>query len=181
MRAATEEEPRKILHSNIFNYNNMNLYIYLPKIEWATPSSTINDGIHNVVFDFLCDYGFSQFVSEPTRLSNNVDSVGNILDVILSTDLLSVNVDDMLQPLGSGVTRRGDYLHAGVTYWGFTTAPAEYYEHAMTYFRRLFNNVHFVVCSDDIKWARDHLRGDDVIFSENNSHYVDMDMCAVVV
>ena len=70
--------------------------------------------------------------------------------------------------------RRGDYLDASVTYWGFTTAPAEYYEQAMTYFRRLFNNVHFVVCSDDIKWARDHLKGGDVIFSENHSHYVDM-------
>ena len=70
--------------------------------------------------------------------------------------------------------RRGDYLHATVTHWGFTTAPAEYYEHAMTYFRRLFNNVHFVVCSDDIQWARDHLKGDDVVFSDNNSHYVDM-------
>ena len=60
-------------HATTFILGDLNL----PKIDWSTLSS-INDGIHNVVFDFLCDYGFSQFVAEPTRLSNNVDSVGNI-------------------------------------------------------------------------------------------------------
>ena len=70
--------------------------------------------------------------------------------------------------------RRGDYLNEGITRWGFTTPPADYYDQAMTYFRRLFSHVQFIVCSDDIQWARDHLKGDDVIFSVNNSHYVDM-------
>ena len=77
----------------------------LPKIYWESMSSVI-DGIHNAVFDYLCSHGFSQFVTEPTRLNNNLsynheDSQGNILDVILSTDPLSINVDRLLAPIGS--------------------------------------------------------------------------------
>ena len=80
-------------HITTFIMGDLNL----PKINWSA-SSSANDGIHDVIFYFLCSYGFTQFVTDPTRFKNEPTSdstvpEGNILDIILSTDHLSIDID----------------------------------------------------------------------------------------
>ena len=89
-------------HITTFILGDLNL----PRINWATLSS-VTDGVHNVVFNYLSSHGFSQFVTEPTRLKNSIgnnsdeSTTGNILDIICSTDFLSINVDRMLAPIST--------------------------------------------------------------------------------
>lgn len=42
---------------------------------------------------------------------------------------------------------------------GYNTAPLSYIIKAMNYFRELYRNVHFVVCSDDNVWSQAYLQG----------------------
>ena len=74
----------------------------LPKIDWQKLDS-VNDGIHDLVFNHMSQLGFTQFVSEPTRYNNS--SIGNILDLIFSNDHLAVNIavniEDYHSPLGN--------------------------------------------------------------------------------
>jgi galactoside 2-L-fucosyltransferase 1/2 len=61
---------------------------------------------------------------------------------------------------------------------GHGTPPPSYFHKAMDYFRNLYKNVHFVVCSDDIPWTVRHLSGSDIKFSHNNTMDVDLAILA---
>ena len=37
---------------------------------------------------------------------------------------------------------------------GYTTPGPKYFKFAMTYFLSRYNNVHFIVCSDEITWCK---------------------------
>ena len=50
-------------------------------------------------FDMFSSMGFHQFVSEPTRL--NINGAGNILDLVLCNNPLSVNVDCVREPFST--------------------------------------------------------------------------------
>ena len=70
----------------------------LPKINWST-LEIANDGVHDVIYNCLSGLGYTQFVQDVTHVTVNGKS--NILDLIFSTDSLSVNVDDIDTPLGT--------------------------------------------------------------------------------
>ena len=53
----------------------------LPNIDWIENDLTL-DGIHDVMYDCFSSLGFTQFLNEPTRISNSGNN--NILDLILS-------------------------------------------------------------------------------------------------
>ena len=48
---------------------------------------------------YMSHLGLSQFVNEPTRLNNS--SLGNILDLIFSSDPYSINIENYSAPIGS--------------------------------------------------------------------------------
>ena len=64
--------------------------------------------------------------------------------------------------------RRQDMLVEENVYHGYRTAPLSYFVRAMLYFARKYLNVHFVVVSDDILWAKSQLPQsyDSVSFSD---------------
>ncbi|KAK2144543.1 hypothetical protein LSH36_748g02056 [Paralvinella palmiformis] len=57
---------------------------------------------------------------------------------------------------------------------GFGCPPPTYFINAMKFFRNKYLDVHFVICSDDMHWTREHIKGDDVTFVSNNPPEVDM-------
>ncbi|ELU12036.1 hypothetical protein CAPTEDRAFT_94631 [Capitella teleta] len=61
--------------------------------------------------------------------------------------------------------RRGDFITRNLQRNGFAVASLGYLIRAMERFKKKDPNVFFVVASDDIKWARNHLTGIDVKFS----------------
>ena len=74
--------------------------------------------------------------------------------------------------------RRGDLVNKGIRSLGYMVAPSDYYAHAMDYFRKMFQKVLFVVCSDDIPWVKEKLKSDRIVFSEKHSHLVDLAILA---
>lgn len=81
---------------------------------------------------------------------------------------------------GSKVTRvgihvrRGDMTEEFYKQYGYVTAPSDYFVKAMDYFRRNYTTVCFIICSDDIAWAKENIAGADVAFSVGNSEAVDL-------
>ncbi|KAK2145593.1 hypothetical protein LSH36_669g00003 [Paralvinella palmiformis] len=71
-------------------------------------------------------------------------------------------------------SRRDDLVQADWMKKGFGPPDVGYFRNAMKYFRTKYGRVHFVVCSDDLDWARRHLEGEDVTFVPNHSPEVDM-------
>ena len=61
---------------------------------------------------------------------------------------------------------------------GFGPPPVAYYSNAMKYFQKKYSNVHFILCSDDIKWAREHIVGDNITFVANHEAGVDLAIVA---
>ena len=85
------------------------------------------------------------------------------------TDLIKVGVH----------VRRGDVTLPEAYAKGYTTANELYLLRAMEYFRQLYKNVGFVVASDDIRWCKEKLQGDDVVFSEGLSSAVDLSVLSL--
>ena len=61
---------------------------------------------------------------------------------------------------------------------GFGPPPVAYYSNAMKYFQKKYSNVHFILCSDDIKWARKHIVGDNITYVTNHEAAVDLAILA---
>ena len=59
--------------------------------------------------------------------------------------------------------RRSDMTSRQHNNVGYTAAPLTYYLNAMTHYRNQFSNCVFLVASDDVRWCRKHVTGDDVI------------------
>ena len=70
--------------------------------------------------------------------------------------------------------RRGDLLDGYYHNFGYSVATASYFAQAMTYFRKRFQRVQFIVCSDDITWCREHIKDSNIAYSEGNSPGVDL-------
>jgi len=96
----------------------------------------------------------------------------------MADDFLSENVPEAWREqrfVRVGVhVRRGDLLQEYYKNYGYTTADREYFVKAMQYFRRRYSRVQFVVCSDDIGWAKDNVIGDHVLYSEGHKDYEDL-------
>ena len=53
--------------------------------------------------------------------------------------------------------RMGDvYLDKQLQKTGFRVAPTYYIQTAMDHYRKNYYNVHFIICTDNIKWTREH-------------------------
>lgn len=70
--------------------------------------------------------------------------------------------------------RRGDLKDNYFKQYGYVTAPSEYFTNAMEYFKSKYVNVQFIVCSDDIIWAKENLIGENILFSVGNTEAVDL-------
>ncbi|KAK6167750.1 hypothetical protein SNE40_021711 [Patella caerulea] len=71
--------------------------------------------------------------------------------------------------------RRGNKLEAYYVKYGYKVAPAHYIVRAMKYFSDRFQNLTFVVVTEDQKWAMDNIpENNDVIFMKKNDAVVDM-------
>ena len=70
----------------------------LPDIDWAN-HITIHDGVDDIFMNCMSTLGMTQFVREPTRLSHS--NAENILDLILSSDISSVQISDTLPPIST--------------------------------------------------------------------------------
>ena len=70
--------------------------------------------------------------------------------------------------------RRGDATQRIWIKRGMGPPPLSYFRKAQNYFTSRFKNVYFVICSEDLKWARANLAGDNVVFSNNNNAGLDM-------
>ena len=65
--------------------------------------------------------------------------------------------------------RRTDMLTKGSKEWGRIIASKQYVLKAISFFRKRFKNAHFIVCSDDLRWSRNTIKGSDVTFSSNEA------------
>lgn len=81
--------------------------------------------------------------------------------------------------------RRGDMIDQRLRDYGYTVATRDYFQSATRYFAERYQNVQFVVCSDNVKWCHDNLPAAadigvniDMVFSENKSPEVDLAILA---
>ncbi|CAH1791820.1 unnamed protein product [Owenia fusiformis] len=98
------------------------------------------------------------------KFSKTVDEAANIFlrnaTPNLNTTLVGIHI------------RRGDFLKHEEQ--GFVVPHVSYFNNAMKYTQEKFTNVHFIVCSDDIKWCKENIKPTSVTFSESNEAIVDM-------
>ncbi|KAK2144729.1 hypothetical protein LSH36_735g00018 [Paralvinella palmiformis] len=70
--------------------------------------------------------------------------------------------------------RRRDLSRASWIKKGFGPPDLTYFINAMNHFRSKYKRVHFIVCSDDLKWVRKHISGRDVTIVQRNAAEEDM-------
>ena len=75
--------------------------------------------------------------------------------------------------------RRGDVLDPDKSNYGYTTPDVSYYIKAMRIFTETFTSVIFVICSDDIEWARDNIQSNNVYYSTSMTPAVDLAIIAL--
>ena len=64
---------------------------------------------------------------------------------------------------------------------GWTLPPISYFQKAMEYFKSLYNNTVFIICTDDVRWAQENILQNvthDVIVSRNHAGHVDLAILA---
>uniref|UniRef100_X2B3C4 L-Fucosyltransferase n=1 Tax=Capitella teleta TaxID=283909 RepID=X2B3C4_CAPTE len=72
--------------------------------------------------------------------------------------------------------RRGDMTSDFFHWYGYTTAPPEYIETAMQSMEKQFQNIMFIVSSDDIEWSERNINAvkRNIYFSRNHSDVFDL-------
>ena len=84
----------------------------------------------------------------------------------------------------TGIVKVGIHIRRkqfNTTHWikmGYGPPTADYYSKAMKYFQDKYSNVYFILCSDDIKWARRHIVGDNIIYVPTHAAEVDLAILA---
>ncbi|CAH1779284.1 unnamed protein product [Owenia fusiformis] len=128
---------------------NITLHTYLQSYKyWYNISNEIK---RQFVFNEEIDRNATKFHTGVTGNANNVTVVG-------------IHV------------RRGDIANMQrFINFGYTVPNLTYYDDAMNFFRNKFNNVKFILCSDDITWSVENFKKfPDVIISNGNSPVEDM-------
>ena len=64
--------------------------------------------------------------------------------------------------------RRTDMIKKPMIRLGVVPCTAEYYNHSMRYFTDRYPRVQFIVTSDDMKWTKEHVTGEHVIYSSHD-------------
>ena len=67
-------------------------------LQWHSTTAK-SDGVNDCFMECFQNLGLSQFVCEPTRFTSN--GIGNILDIILCNDNLSVNINSIDEPFST--------------------------------------------------------------------------------
>lgn len=98
----------------------------------------------------------------------------SIYDV--AKQLIDTIRNDEPYPLVSLHVRRGDYIQVSSL-----NLSLSYYSAALQSLFDLFDQSYFklIVFSDDIAWCKQNIQGENVIYSESNSNYVDMCMMSL--
>ncbi len=97
-----------------------------------------------VIEEVRCMYRFPDLFSEYQK---------RVLDEIQSKQSVSVHI------------RRGDYLEHPELYG---TITMDYYECAMKYIQERKENVYFYIFTNDIPWAEQHFRGENIFVVEDS-------------
>ena len=84
----------------------------LPNVNWSDYSN-VADHSTNCLLDFFSNYGFVQFVNQPTRISHF--GRGNILDVVLSTDQFAIRVNEVGIPFSTSDHCTVDFCIVGTS------------------------------------------------------------------
>ncbi len=145
----------------------------------------------SVPFTSVCGF---RFIRNPLDLEvdiiknhyNHIDCyrLGKLLDCYPSNKTTEGRTANdmrvMSGPIMIGVhIRRGDMVtnQKHVDY-GYTVADQQYLEIAVKYYENIFEqqDLVFIVCSDDIKWAKQHFNftSHHVVFSENRTDVLDL-------
>lgn len=77
--------------------------------------------------------------------------------------------------------RRGDYIHPKYENVFGCICNEAYYKKSIEYMKERVKNPKFFVFSNDIKWCKDNLHGDNFVYVEGNSKrksYIDMQLMA---
>ena len=74
--------------------------------------------------------------------------------------------------------RRSDVIRTFHMEKGYKPATSSYLHKATEYYRSKYPHVFFIVCSDDMVWARAALNGSDLAFMEGNQEYIDLAILA---
>lgn len=118
---------------------------------------------------------FDDLRSQFTFKKHIQDEANRILSNVTKTHLQAKNAKKLnLTVIGIHI-RRGDMV--GNKY-GYTVGTKEYFLKAMEWFRSKYRNTAFVVCSNDISWCKNNLRGKDIYFVEKRPREIDMAVLA---
>ena len=105
------------------------------------------------------------FTFKPEAIDGASRVFGKVMRTRMSTNVTFVGVH----------VRRGDTVGRS---W-LRLPGRDYLIHAMTYFRRRFTDVHFIVCSDDAEWCESNVGGlPNVTVSKGNTPEVDLAILA---
>jgi len=109
---------------------------------------------------------FSDVIRDNFRFKEDITTV--------VADFFEEKVDSLAVTVGVHI-RRGDMTEAYYKQYGYQTAPIDYFLKAMQFFRSRFKKVIFVVCSDDIAWAKENLANEShLVFSTGHSNAIDL-------
>ena len=75
--------------------------------------------------------------------------------------------------------RRTDSISRSAIYHGKVAANMTFFTTSMAYFRGRYRDIFFVVVSDDQKWCRENIVGDNVVYSEFKEPIIDMAIMSV--
>ena len=119
--------------------------------------------------------GYFQSFTYFQNISSDIRNMFTIKDEFLDQALnfLKANKPNVSTLIGVHV-RRGDFLSKISVDEGRVVADRNYTQKSMNFFREKHKNAVFVILSDDQKWCKENIQGNDVIFSPFTDPVVDM-------
>ena len=174
------------LYQQLNNLNNYNLYNravstdgymeIFKSLKWNSPP-TKRIGVYNYPFHFAYhslpndDIMIDGFFQSEKYFVHNREGVLDLFRVPNSIlDTINEKYTDLLKKRTTSIhVRRGDYLkHPDV----HPVQTPEYYKHGMELLKDQTDI--FIVCSDDIPWCKENIKGDNVVYIEDEREYVEL-------
>ncbi|GAB1602486.1 galactoside 2-alpha-L-fucosyltransferase 3-like [Argonauta hians] len=183
-----------LLNNTHFKFLNSIIRISSLPVSNSCPQSRIRDekncGFSDMVFKYPNDrdyllYGYYQswlyfiFVEPEVRSLFSFKSfilkkAHDILSKIIHTHRGKYSLSEYIPLTLVGVhVRRGDLLKKKAIKYGYKIAPASYFKKAMDYYRKHFQNIIFIVCSDNIGWSATNL-GHESTYYVHDKSYIDL-------
>lgn len=157
--------PNKIVSKNDIQFSHI-----------AMKETVVDDRVFSLPRDRNWDIGgwfntyryFHKYEKEIQKLFTFKDHIQSVA----ASNIQKIR-DNEAYPLVSLHVRRADYLTNFSLVMGLN-----YYRDALSVFYDKFDNHYFklIVFSDDIPWCKENIVGENVVYVENNTNYVDMSM-----